>query len=237
MYSPAITDFVFMTEKTSYLFVTGPDVIKTVTHEEVTKEELGGARTHSTVSGVAHFVGKDDDAVLAGIRELLSYIPSNNLDDPPRAAKPRDARGDGSSLDAFIPEEPEQAVRHGRARPPRRRRWVVPRGPRRFRAQHPRRVHPARRPLDRRRREPADAPGRRPRHRRVGQGRAVRALLRRLQHPAARLRGRAGFPAGDAAGVRRHHPPRREAPLRVRRGDRPEGLASSRARPTAAPTA
>jgi propionyl-CoA carboxylase beta chain len=104
VYSPAITDFVFMTEKTSYLFVTGPDVIKTVTHEEVTKEDLGGARTHSTVSGVAHFVGKDDDAVLAGIRELLSYIPSNNLDDPP-AREARDARDDGSSLDSFIPEE------------------------------------------------------------------------------------------------------------------------------------
>ncbi|HKF44970.1 MAG TPA: acyl-CoA carboxylase subunit beta [Thermoanaerobaculia bacterium] len=107
VYSPAITDFVFMTEKTSYLFVTGPDVIKTVTHEEVTKEELGGARTHSTVSGVAHFVGKDDDAVLAGIRNLLSYIPSNNLDDPPMAPA-REARDDGASLDTFIPEEPNK---------------------------------------------------------------------------------------------------------------------------------
>src|SRR4029079_17253668 len=86
VYSPAITDFVFMTEKTSYLFVTGPDVIRTVTHEEVTKEDLGGARTHSTVSGVAHFVRRDDAAVLAGIRKLLSYIPSNNLDHPPRRA-------------------------------------------------------------------------------------------------------------------------------------------------------
>jgi propionyl-CoA carboxylase beta chain len=107
VYSPAITDFVFMTEKTSYLFVTGPDVIRTVTHEEVTKEELGGARTHSSVSGVAHFVGKDDEAVLAGIRELLSYIPSNNLDDPP-VREPRDAPDDGSSLDSFIPEEPNK---------------------------------------------------------------------------------------------------------------------------------
>src|SRR5437764_3635877 len=83
VYSPAITDFVFMTEKTSYLFVTGPDVIKTVTHEEVTKEDLGGARTHSSVSGVAHFVFRNDEAVLAGIRTLLSYIPSNNLDGAP----------------------------------------------------------------------------------------------------------------------------------------------------------
>src|SRR5437867_6059078 len=107
VYSPAVTDFVFMTEKTSYLFVTGPDVIKTVTHEEVTKEELGGARTHSAVSGVAHFVREDDAGVLLGIRELLSFIPSNNLVDPPR----RDAREPRSGirdLDRFIPEEPDK---------------------------------------------------------------------------------------------------------------------------------
>ena len=107
VYSPAITDFVFMTEKTSYLFVTGPDVIKTVTHEEVTKEELGGARTHSSVSGVAHFVRADDQAVLRAIRQLLSFLPSNNLDDPPRA-EPAEAPTDGRDLDGFIPEEPNK---------------------------------------------------------------------------------------------------------------------------------
>ncbi|MFN2386253.1 MAG: acyl-CoA carboxylase subunit beta [Thermoanaerobaculia bacterium] len=106
VYSPAITDFVFMTEKTSYLFVTGPDVIRTVTHEEVTKEDLGGARTHSTVSGVAHFVRRDDAAVLAAIRELHAFIPSNNLDDPPRR-EPRDPPGD-MDLNRFIPEEPNK---------------------------------------------------------------------------------------------------------------------------------
>ncbi len=107
VYSPAITDFVFMTENTSYLFVTGPDVIRTVTHEEVTKEELGGARAHSAVSGVAHFVRKDDPGVLLGIRELLSYIPSNNLDDPPRR-EPREPLGSQDDLDRFIPEEPDR---------------------------------------------------------------------------------------------------------------------------------
>ena len=107
VYSPAITDFVFMTEKTSYLFVTGPDVIKTVTHEEVTKEDLGGARTHSTLSGVAHFVRRDDAAVLEGIRELLSYLPSNNLDDPPRR-EPREPAGGPEDLNRFIPEEPNK---------------------------------------------------------------------------------------------------------------------------------
>src|SRR5450432_948209 len=110
VYSPAITDFIFMTEKTSYLFVTGPDVIRTVTHEEVTKEDLGGSRTHASVSGVAHFVRKNDEAVLAGIRQLLSFLPSNNLDDVPRAqpAEPGEPKGE-SDLDGFIPEEPNRA--------------------------------------------------------------------------------------------------------------------------------
>ncbi len=107
VYSPAITDFVFMTEKTSYLFVTGPDVIRTVTHEEVSKEDLGGSRTHSSVSGVAHFVRKNDEAVLAGIRDLLSYLPGNNLDDPPRR-DPRDAPAGGPDINKFIPEEPNR---------------------------------------------------------------------------------------------------------------------------------
>src|SRR5581483_5925017 len=85
VYSPAITDFVVMVKGTSYMFVTGPDVIKTVTHEEVSKEELGGADTHNAKSGVAHFAADDDRACLALVRDLLSFLPSNNLDDPPRA--------------------------------------------------------------------------------------------------------------------------------------------------------
>src|SRR5580700_1644457 len=81
VYSPAITDFIFMTRDTSYMFITGPEVIKTVTHEEVTKHELGGAMTHNATSGVAHFLSTDDAECLAMIRELLSYLPSNNLED------------------------------------------------------------------------------------------------------------------------------------------------------------
>ena len=108
VYSPAITDFVFMSEKNAYLFVTGPDVIRTVTHEEVTKEDLGGARTHASVSGVAHFVRADDAGVLLGIRELLSYLPSNNLDDPPRRDS-REPAGGAQDLDRFIPEEPNKS--------------------------------------------------------------------------------------------------------------------------------
>src|SRR3954464_13330825 len=84
VYSPAITDFVVMVKGTSYMFVTGPDVIRTVTHEEVTKEDLGGAHTHNAKSGVAHFAADDDRACLSLVRDLLSFLPSNNLDDPPR---------------------------------------------------------------------------------------------------------------------------------------------------------
>ena len=83
VYSPAITDFVVMIENTSYMFITGPDVIRTVTHEIVTKEELGGATTHATKSGVAHFTAKDEDQGILLVRELMSYLPSNNMDDPP----------------------------------------------------------------------------------------------------------------------------------------------------------
>src|SRR6184192_2304340 len=84
VYSPAITDFNVMVKNTSYMFITGPDVIKTVTHEEVTKEELGGAMTHNQISGVAHFAADSDEHALRMVRELLSFLPSNNLDDPPR---------------------------------------------------------------------------------------------------------------------------------------------------------
>src|SRR6266702_2677605 len=106
VYSPAITDFIFMTRDTSYMFITGPDVIKTVTHEDVTKQDLGGAMTHNASSGVAHFAARDDAECLAMIRELLSFLPSNNLDDPPQrsTSDPID-RGD-SALDSVVPADP-----------------------------------------------------------------------------------------------------------------------------------
>ena len=106
VYSPAITDFIFMTRDTSYMFVTGPDVIKTVTHEEVTKQELGGAMTHNATSGVAHFICRDDCECLAMIRELIGFIPSNNLDDPPtRATSDPPTRAD-AALNSLVPEDP-----------------------------------------------------------------------------------------------------------------------------------
>ena len=108
VYSPAITDFTVMNEKTSYMFVTGPDVIKTVTHEDVTKETLGGAATHNEISGVAHFMAADDTVCLATVRELLSFIPSNNLDLPPRAACTDDPGRADAALDTIIPHASNQ---------------------------------------------------------------------------------------------------------------------------------
>lgn len=108
VYSPAITDFNIMVEGTSYMFVTGPDVIKTVTHEDVTKEELGGAMTHNSVSGVAHFAVPSDRECILLIRELLGYLPSNNLDDAPRVATSDPVDREDEALDAVVPALPNQ---------------------------------------------------------------------------------------------------------------------------------
>jgi propionyl-CoA carboxylase beta chain len=108
VYSPAITDFIFMTRETSYMFVTGPDVIKTVTHEEVTKQELGGAMTHNEKSGVAHFVSVDDADCLAMIRELFSFLPSNNVDDPPRRQPSDSPDRREESLNSLVPADPQK---------------------------------------------------------------------------------------------------------------------------------
>jgi propionyl-CoA carboxylase beta chain len=105
VYSPAITDFILMVDQTSYMFITGPDVIKLVTHEEVTKDQLGGAHTHNETSGVAHFMCRDDAECLSMVRELLSFIPSNNLEDPPRkpCTDPIDRLDE--KLDTLIPDQ------------------------------------------------------------------------------------------------------------------------------------
>jgi propionyl-CoA carboxylase beta chain len=106
VYSPAITDFNVMVKDTSYMFVTGPDVIRTVTHEQVTKEELGGAMTHNVRSGVAHFAVDDDRACLALIRELLSYLPSNNLEEPPVHPSDDPVDREDDALETLVPAEP-----------------------------------------------------------------------------------------------------------------------------------
>ena len=106
VYSPAMTDFIFMVDQTSYMFITGPDVIKTVTHEEVTKEELGGAHTHASRSGVAHTAFPDERACIDGIRELLSFLPQNNTENPPALAASTD-RPDREvpELDGLVPPD------------------------------------------------------------------------------------------------------------------------------------
>ena len=108
VYSPAITDFVLMVKDTSYMFVTGPDVIRAVTHETVSAEELGGAATHGSTSGVAHFAAADEDECLALIRELLTFLPPNNLEDPPLrpTLDPPDRRDD--SLQTVVPDQPNK---------------------------------------------------------------------------------------------------------------------------------
>src|SRR4026209_2929179 len=108
VYSPAITDFTYMVRGTSYMLVTGPNVVKTVTHEDVSMEELGGADTHAGTSGVAHFVHASEPACLHAIRELFQYLPSNNVDEPPRGrgTDPRDRRG--QALLAIVTDHPNK---------------------------------------------------------------------------------------------------------------------------------
>jgi propionyl-CoA carboxylase beta chain len=107
VYSPAITDFIIMTTEASNMFITGPDVIKAVTHEEVTMEELGGAETHNTLSGVAHFAAENEEHALSLIRELLSFIPDNNLEDPPEreTSDPWDRTSD--EMNVLVPDDPD----------------------------------------------------------------------------------------------------------------------------------
>ncbi|HEY2901398.1 MAG TPA: acyl-CoA carboxylase subunit beta [Polyangia bacterium] len=105
VYSPAITDFIFMVESTSYMFITGPEVIKAVTHEEVTKEELGGAHTHAARSGVAHGAFADEAACLEALRELLTYLPQNNREDPPRLPTRDKPDREDRALDTLIPAD------------------------------------------------------------------------------------------------------------------------------------
>ncbi|SFW43678.1 acyl-CoA carboxylase subunit beta [Amycolatopsis australiensis] len=113
VYSPALTDFIVMVDETSQMFITGPDVVKTVTGEDVTFEELGGGRTHNTKSGVAHYLGSDDEDAIAYVKELLSYLPQNNLSDPPEFEPPADRPGffddvtdSDRELDTIIPDSP-----------------------------------------------------------------------------------------------------------------------------------
>src|SRR5437867_5195987 len=118
VYSPAITDFIFMVEQTSYMFVTGPNVLKTVTHEDVTFEELGGAMVHNSTSGVAHFSCPSEPDCIRMLRTLMSYVPSNNLEDPPRITPVDSPTRAEEALDTIIPDNPnkpydmKEVIRH-----------------------------------------------------------------------------------------------------------------------------
>lgn len=108
VYSPAITDFTIMVRNTSYMFITGPDVIKAVTHEEVDSEELGGAMVHNSRSGVAHFAVEDDKECIMLIKELLSFLPANNMEDPPRTGTDDPSDRKATALRAIVPENPNK---------------------------------------------------------------------------------------------------------------------------------
>jgi propionyl-CoA carboxylase beta chain len=108
VYSPALTDFIFMVKDTSYMYITGPDVVKQVTHEEVTHEELGGASVHATRSGVCHVVGNDETQTLLLVREMFSYLPQNNMEDPPFMATKDDPLRADPELDSIIPDNPNK---------------------------------------------------------------------------------------------------------------------------------
>ena len=204
------------------MFVTGPNVVKTVTHEEVDSEYLGGAETHTTISGVAHLAAADEATAMDHVRRLLAHLPQNNLGEPPRIAShdPVDRRD--PELDHVVPDDSQKpynmhdVIRHvvddgdffeiqpgwapniliGFARLVGRSVGIV-----------------AQQPAVRTKRAG---------HRRVDQGRALRADLRPLQRPARHVRRRSGFPARRWPGAWRHHQAWRKAALRLLRGDRPE---------------
>ena len=136
VYSPAITDFIFMVKETSHMFITGPDVIKTVTGEEVGFEELGGAMSHNSKTGVAQFASEDEDACLEDCRYLLSFLPQNNLQSTPRVHADRRSAADGRRARPGRAGQPEQAVRHAQCGPADRRRRRVLRGARALRQEH-----------------------------------------------------------------------------------------------------
>ncbi len=207
VYSPAITDFIFMVKESSHMFITGPDVIKTVTGEEVDFESLGGAMTHNTKSGVAHLAADDEDQLLEDTRYFMGFLPQNNLEIAAAARADRRPEPHGRGARHRRPRQPQQAVRHAQRHPAGRRRRRVLRDPRALRQEHRLRLLAPGRLRGRRRRQPARAHGGRAGHRRLGQGRALRPHLRRLQHPDHHLHRRAGLPAGhrqEWGGIIRH---------------------------------
>ena len=223
VYSPAMTDFIFMVKDTSYLFVTGPEVVRTVTHETVTQEELGGAVTHTTRSGVADLAFDNDVEALIELRRFIDFLPASNRAPPPLrpTADPRDRVE--PSLDTLVPSNPNKpydikelilkTVDEGDffEIQPNFARNIVDR------------VRANGGIDDRHRRQSADGAGRLSRHRQRPQGGALCAVLRLLQHPDRDLCRCARIFAGNRPGAWRHHQAWCQAVVRVRRGDRAKG--------------
>ena len=215
VYSPALTDFIIMVRNSSYMFVTGPEVVKTVTHEEVSFEELGGAGVHSEVSGVCHVAVDNEADALYLIRKLLSYLPQNNMEDPPFSANGDDPLRMADALDNIIPDDPGkpydikdvihlivddgQFLEIHEAYAAEHRGWFCASG----RAQ---RWH---------RRQPAGSPGGSIGHQLLRESCPVCPLLRRIQHPHHHLCGCARLPTRNGPGARRDHPLRRETVVRL----------------------
>ena len=225
VYSPAITDFNIMVEGTSYMFVTGPDVIKTVTHEEVTKEELGGAVTHNETSGVAHFAVRGRSRMpAADSRAALDICPATTWTSRRGVQTSDPADREDEALERLVPDIAESAVRHARPDPGDRGRWRVSRSASSLRAEHHRRLRAARRAV----RSASSRTSRRILAGTLDIDASVKAarfvrFCDAFNIPLVTFEDVPGFLPGTRAGVRRHHPPRREAAVRVRRGDGAEG--------------
>ena len=231
VYSPAMTDFIFMVKDTSYMFVTGPDVVKTVTNEVVTAEELGGASVHTTKSSVADGAYENDVECLLQMRRLIDFLPSSAGTGVPEWPSFDDIEREDPSLDTLVPENPNKpydikelilkVVDEGdffEISATFARNMVTGFG--RIAGPH-----------GRLRRQPADGARGRARFRRQPQGGAVRAVLRCLRHPDRHLRGRARLPARHRAGIWRAHQARGEAAVRLqpvlgaaRHRDHPQGV-------------
>jgi propionyl-CoA carboxylase beta chain len=198
VYSPAITDFTVMVDQTSHMFITGPDVIKTVTGEEVEFEDLGGARTHNTKSGVAHYMGTDEDDAIDYVKALLSYLPSNNLEEPPVFGDEPTSRSPTrtASSTPASPTRPTSPTTCSRSSSTSSTTGSSSRSSRCSRPTSIVGFGGSTGRSGRHRRQPADAVRRHPRHRRLREGRALRAHLRRLQRPVLTFVDVPGFLPG-----------------------------------------
>ena len=231
VYSPAMTDFIFMVRDTSYMFVTGPDVVKTVTNEVVTAEELGGASVHTTKSGVSDGAFENDVECLLQMRRLIDFLPANNESGAPEWPAYDEPDRIDESLDTLVPDNPEQALRHQGTDPEGRGRGRFFRDLVGLRQKHRHRFWPCRRAHGGFCRQPADGACRRARQRRLAQGGALRALLRCFRHSDCHIRGCARLPARHRPGIWRADQARRQASVCVlpmhrasRDGHHAEGL-------------